>query len=175
MFVTRGDRAMPSVALTAARFAARFSIGTFGTDLFANTIVDPTKKDGKNLVVYYDSDDAGKDGGNIRTLAGSPTWYVDRMILSASGGDTATANGLLCRHVNFLCSVRGEPAFCEEEGTWYRFLHFALVGRPRRPGRTVAGQDLYEAVLRVVWRPMSAQDPDYVAVTGIGATAPTGD
>ena len=170
MFVTRGDRVMPSVALTAARFAAKFSIGTFGGDLFANTVVDPSKKDGKNLVVYFDSDDAGRDGGNIRTLAGSPTWYIDRMIVSASGGDTAIANGLLRRHVNFLCAVRGEPAFCEEDGIWYRFLHIALLGRPRRPGRTAAGQDVYEANLRIMWRPMSSRDPDYAAVTGITQT-----
>lgn len=167
MFVTRGDRVMPSVALTAARFSAKYAVGTFGVDLFANTVVDPSKKDGKNLVVYFDSDDSGKDGGNVRTLAGSPTWYVDKMIVAASGGDTAVASGLLGRHVNFLCSVRSEPVLCEEDGIWYRFLHVALIGRPRRPGRTAAGQDLYEAVLRIVWRPMSAADPDYVSVTGI--------
>lgn len=167
MFVGRGDRVMPSVALTAARFSAKYSFGTFGVDLFANTVVDPSKKDGKNLVVYFDSDDEGKDGGNVRLLAKRPSWFIDRMIISASGGDTAIANGLLRKHVNFLCSVRGEPALCEEDGVWYRFLHFAMLGRPRRPGRTAAGQDLYEATLRVMWRPMSSQDPDYAAVTGI--------
>lgn len=167
MFVTRGDVVMPSVALTAARFAAGHSVGVFGNDLFCNTIVDPAKKDGKNLVVYYDSDDPGRDGGNVRTLAGRPAWFVDRMIISASGGSTAIANGLLRRHVNFLCSVRGENVLCEEDGIWYRFLHFALLGRPRRPGRTEAGQDLYEAVLRVMWRPMSSADPDYATITGI--------
>lgn len=167
MFVGRGDRVMPSVALTAARFSAKHSFGTFGVDLFANTIVDPSKKDGKNLVVYFDSDDAGKDGGNVRLLAKRPSWYIDRMIISASGGDTAIANGLLRKHVNFLCSVRGEPAFCEEDGVWYRFLHFAMLGRSRRPGRTTAGQDLYEANLRVMWRPMSSLDPGYAAITGI--------
>lgn len=167
MFVRRGDVVMPSVALTAARFSGAHAIGTFGGDLFANTVVDPSKKDGKNLVVYFDSDDAGKDGGNVRTLAGSPAYFVDRMIITASGGSTAVANGLLRRHVNFLCSVRGENVMCEEDGTWYRFLHFALLGRPRRPGRTLAGQDLYEATLRVMWRPMSARDPNYAEVTGI--------
>lgn len=167
MFVTRGDRAMPSIALTAARFSARFAIGTYGGDLFANVVVDPAKKDGKNSVVYYDSDDNGKDGGNVRTLASSPAYYVDRMIIAASAGNTELANRLLRRHVNFLCSVRGEPAFCQEDGIWYWFMHFALMGRPRRPGRTEAGQDLYEATLRVMWRPMSASDPNYTQVTGI--------
>ena len=164
---------MPSVALTAARFSARHSIGVFGDDLFANTVVDPKKRDGKSIVVYFDSDDSGKEGGNVRTLARSPTWYIDRLIVTTSGGDTAVANELLRRHVNFLCSVRGENTLCEEDGTWYRFLHVAMLGRPRRPGRTMAGQDLYEATLRVVWRPMSANDPDYVAVTGIGLTGAT--
>ena len=167
MFVSRGDRIMPSIALTAAKFAAKHSIGTFGADLFANCVVDPSKKDGKNLVVYFDSDDAGKDGGTVRTLAGTPTWYIDRMIVAASGGSTAVANGLLGRHVNFLCSIRGEPVLCEEDNIWYRFLHFAMLGRPRRPGRTEAGQDLYEATLRVMWRPLSASDPDYAEITGI--------
>ena len=36
-----------------------------------------------------------------------------------------------------------------------------------RPGRTTAGMDIYEATLRVLWRPMSSRDPDYAAVTGI--------
>ena len=167
MFVTRGDFAMPSVALVAARFSAKHGVGTFGETLFANTVIDPAKKDGKNLVVYFDSDDNGKDGGNVRTLASGTTWYIDKMILSASAADSGTANGLLRKHVNFLCSARSEPAFCEEDQIWYRFLHVALLGRPRRPGRTTAGMDLYEATLRVMWRPMSAFDPDYTAVTGI--------
>lgn len=167
MFVTRGDRVMPSVAIAAARFSAKHGIGAFGETLFANTIVDPAKKEGKNCVVYYDADDDGKDGGNVRTLAGSPTWFIDKMVMSASAGDSATANGLLLRHVNFLCSVRGEPVLCEEQQTWYVFLHIALLGRPRRPGRSSAGMDLYEATLRVMWRPMSAADPNYTAVTGI--------
>ena len=167
MFVTRGDHVMPSVALTLSKFSAKYGRGTFGVDLFANVVVDPARKDTKNLVVYFDSDDAGKDGGNIRTLAGTPTWYIDRLIVSASGGSTAIAMGLLSKHVDFLCSVRTEPVFCEETGIWYRILHVALLGRPRRPGRTAAGQDLYEAMLRVMWRPMSAKDSDYIAVTGI--------
>lgn len=167
MFVTRGDRVMPSVALTLAKYSASYSIGTYGSDLFANTIVDPSKKDGKNLVVYFDSDDSGKDGGNLRTLAGTPSCYIDRLIVQASGDKTATANGLLSRHINFLCSVRGEPVFCEEDGIWYYLMHAAMLGRPRRPGRTAQGQDLYEAMLRIMWRPMSAADPNYTAVTGI--------
>jgi len=167
MFVKRGDVMMPSVALTAARFAAKHGVGVWGENLFVNTIVDTSKKNGKDLVVYYDSDDAGKDGGNVRTLAGTPTWYVDKLIISGSAGTSAVASGLLRRHVNFLCSVRGEAALCEEDQVWYRFLHFALIGRPRRPGRTEAGMDLYEASLRVMWRPMSASDPDYTAITGI--------
>ena len=167
MFVTRGDFAMPSVALMTARFAGCHAVGVFGVDLFANTVVDPSKKDGKNLVVYFDSDDAGKDGGNVRTLAGRPAYFVDRMIVAASGGSTAVATGLLRRHINFLCSIRGENVQCEEDGIWYRFLHVALLGRPRRPGRTLAGQDLYEAMLRIMWRPMSSRDPNYAVVTGI--------
>lgn len=167
MFVTRGDRVMPSVALVLARFSAKYSLGTFGSDLFANTVVDPSKQDGKNIVVYFDSDDNGKDGGNVRTLAGSPSYYIDRMILSASGGTTGIANTLLRKHVNFLCSVRGEPLFCDEDNIWYWLMHVALIGRPRRPGRTLGGQDLYEAVLRLMWRPMSSKDPNYSEVTGI--------
>jgi len=158
---------MPSVALTLSKFSAKYGKGTFGVDLFANAVVDPAKKENKNLVVYFDSDDAGMDGGNVRTLAGTPAWYIDRLIVSASGGSTVIAMGLLRKHVNFLCSVRSEPVLCEEDGVWYRILHVALLGRPRRPGRTAAGQDLYEATLRIMWRPMSAQDSDYTAVTGI--------
>ena len=167
MFVTRGDFVMPSVALTAARFSAKYGIGAFGETLFANTVLDPKKKDGKNMVVYFDSDDGGRDGGSVRTLASRPTWFIDKMIVSASAGDTASANRLLRRHINFLCSVRSEPVFCDDDQTWYRFLHFAMIGRPYRPGRTSAGMELYEANLRVQWRPMSSNDPDYLAVTGI--------
>ena len=167
MFVTRGDFVMPSVALTAARFSAKYGIGAFGETLFANTVLDPKKKDGKNMVVYFDSDDEGRDGGSVRTLASRPTWFIDKMIVSASAGDTASANGLLRRHINFLCSVRSEPVFCDDDQTWYRFLHFAMIGRPHRPGRTSAGMELYEANLRVQWRPMSSNDPDYLSVTGI--------
>jgi len=159
---------MPSVALTAARFAAGYGIGKWGETLFANVVVDPAKRDSKALVVYFDSDDPGRDGGCVRTLASTPTWYIDRLIISSQAGDSAVANENLRAHVNFLCSVRGEAAFCGEDQVWYRFLHFALIGRPRRPGRTEAGLDLYEAALRVMWRPMSASDPDYAAVTGIG-------
>ena len=167
MFVTRGDLVMPSVALTTARFSAKYGIGAFGETLFANTVLDPKKKDGKNMVVYFDSDDEGRDGGSVRTLASRPTWFIDKMIVSASAGDTASANRLLRRHINFLCSVRSEPVFCDDDQTWYRFLHFAMIGRPHRPGRTSAGMELYEANLRVQWRPMSSNDPDYLAVTGI--------
>ena len=167
MFVTRGDFVMPSVALTAARFSAKYGIGAFGETLFANTVLDPKKKDGKNMVVYFDSDDEGRDGGSVRTLTSRPTWFIDKMIVSASAGDTASANRLLRRHINFLCSVRSEPVFCDDDQTWYRFLHFAMIGRPHRPGRTSAGMELYEANLRVQWRPMSSNDPDYLSVTGI--------
>lgn len=167
MFVTRGDRMMPSAALVAARFAAKHGRGTYGENLFANAVVDTSKRETKNIVVYFDPDDNGRDGGAARLLAKSPTWFVDKLIVSASGGDSAVANGLLRSHINFLCSIRREHAFCEEDGIWYTFLHFAMIGRPRRPGRTTAGMDLYEATLRLVWRPMSAADPDYAAVTGI--------
>lgn len=169
MFVTTGDIVMPSVAVTAARFAEKFLDARYGENLFANVVVDPAKKDGKSIVVYFDSDDKGRDGGNVRTLAHGITWFVDRMIVSASGPDSASANALLRRHVGFLCSVRSHPVLCEEDGIWYRFLHIAMLGRPQRPGRTLGGMDLYEAVLRVVWRPMSSQDPDYAEVTGITA------
>ena len=159
---------MPSVAIVAAKFAAAHGVGSWGNNLFANTVVDPAKKTiGKGIVVYYDSDDNGKEGGNARTLASGPSYFVDRLIISSSDGDSASANALLRRHVNFLCSARGEPAFCDEDQVWYRFLHFALLGRPKRPGRTAASMDLYEATLRVMWRPMSSRDPDYTAVTGI--------
>jgi len=166
-FIRTGDRMMPSLALTAAKFAAKHGFGTFGENLFANVVVDPSKKDGKSIVVYYDPDDEGRDGGTVRTLASGPTWYIDRLILSASGGDTATVTTLLRKHVNFLCSVRSIPVFVEEDQTWYRILHVVMLGRPRRPGRTTAGMELYETTLRVMWRPMSAQDPDYATVTGI--------
>lgn len=167
MFVTRGDRMMPSVALVAAKFAAKHGRGVWGANLFCNVVVDPAKRDGKNIVVYYDDDSNGRDGGNVRTLAGSPSWYIDKMIISASAADTASANSLMRGHVNFLCSVRSHPVFCEEDGIWYRFLHVAMLGRPRRPGRTTAGMDLYEATLRIVWRPMSTRDSDYTEITGI--------
>ena len=167
MFVSRGDKVMPSVALVAAQFSAKYGIGVYGNTLFANTVLDPAKKDGKNVVVYFDDDSSAKDGGTVRTLAKGPTWFVDKMIVSASAADSATANQMMRQHVNFLCSVRSEPVFCNEDQIWYRFLHIALLNRPRRPGRTTAGMDLYEATLRIAWRPMSAQDPDYVAVTGI--------
>ena len=169
-FIRTGDRMMPSLALTAAKFAAKHGFGTFGENLFANVVVDPSKKDGKSIVVYYDPDDEGRDGGTVRTLASGPTWYVDRIILSASGGDTATVTTLLRKHVNFLCSMRSIPVFVEEDQTWYRILHVVMLGRPRRPGRTTAGMELYETTLRVMWRPMSAQDPDYATVTGIEET-----
>lgn len=167
MFITKGDRVMPSLAVVAARFSARHGIGSFGDNLFANTVVDPAKKDGKSIVVYFDADDSGKDGGNVRTLAGGPSWYVDKLIVTASGDGSTVANRLLRRHINFLCSVRREPAFCDEDGIWYRLLHVAMLGRPVRPGRTHAGMDIYEATLRVLWRPLSALDPEYAAVTGI--------
>lgn len=167
MFIETGDWAMPSVALTAARFASNHNMGEFGKTLFANTVFEPAKKEGKNAVVYFDSDDEGKEGGNLRVLNGTPAWYEDRMILASSAGDTGVAMQMIRRHIGFLCSVRGEPAFCQEDQIWYMFLHISLVGRVRRPGRTSAGQDLYEATLRVLWRPMSREDKNYTAVTGI--------
>ena len=172
MFITTGDRAMPSLAVSAARLSAKYGVGDYGNTLFANTVVDPAKKVDKSIAVYFDSDDNGRDGGNLRTLASGPAWYVDKLIVTASGGNTATANALIRRHINFLCSVRREPVFCDEDQTWYRILHVAMLGRPVRPGRTAAGMELYEATLRVLWRPMSSRDADYAAVTGItGATA----
>ena len=167
MFITTGDRAMPSLAVTAARLSAKYHLGDFGGNLFANTVVDPAKKDGKSIVVYFDCDDNGRDGGNVRTLASGPAWYVDKMIVTASAGDSASANAMIRKHINFLCSVRREPVFCDEDQVWYRILHVAMLGRPVRPGRTTAGMDIYEATLRVLWRPMSSRDPDYAAVTGI--------
>lgn len=170
MFIRTGDRVMPSIAVMAARLAAKYSVGSFGDDLFANVVVDPAKKEKKSIVVYFDCDDNGRDGGNVRTLASGPTWYEDKIIVTASGGESGIANALMRRHVNFLCSARREPVFCDEDQIWYRVLHVAMIGRPKRPGRTQAGMDLYEATLRVLWRPMSARDPDYTAVTGIAAT-----
>ena len=169
MFVLTGDKMMPSAAVVLARFMESVGLGTWGTNLFANVVVDPTKQDKKSIVVYFDSDDNGKDGGNVRTLASGPAWFVDKVIVTASAGDSATANTLLARHVNLLCAVRTHPVFNDENQTWYRVLHVALLGRPRRPGRTAGGMDLYEATLRVTWRPMAATDPDYVTVTGIGS------
>lgn len=158
---------MPSIALTAARFASHHNIGVFGDNLFANTVFDPNKKDGKNAVVYFDSDDMENAGGHLRVLDGPPAWYDDRMIVASSAPDSGAAMTMIRKHINFLCSVRGEPVFCEEDQIWYRILHVRMSGRIRRPGRTSAGQELYEALLQVKWRPMSSADPDYAAVTGI--------
>lgn len=168
MFVTRGDKMMPSIALVAARFAEKCGFGSWGTDLFSNVVVDVTKQDGKSVVVYFDGEDNGKDGGNVRTLASGPAWYVDKLIVTASAGNSVAANALLRKHVNFLCSIRSHPVFHDEEQIWYRILHVALLGRARRIGRTTGGMDLYEATLHVAWRPLSSADPDYAAITGIG-------
>ena len=166
-FITTGDRAMPSIALCAARFAAKHGLGRFGDNLFANTVVDPAKQDGKSITLYMDADDDGKTLGTVRTLASGPTWYLDKLMLTCTGGDTATAIRLVRSHVNFLCSIRGENLLDEETQTWYRILHAALIGRVLRTGRTPGNMDVYEAALRVMWRPMSAKDPGYAEVTGI--------
>lgn len=166
-FVNTGDRMMPSLATVAARFVENCGLGTFGTDLYANIVIDQSKKDGKSIVVYFDPDDDGKDGGNLRTLASGSAWFVDKLIVTATAGTSAEANALLRRHVNLMCSVRRHPVFNDEDQTWYRILHVALLGRPRRPGRTAGGVDLYEAMLRVAWRPLSVNDPEYATVTGI--------
>lgn len=168
MFITTGDFAMPSVALTAARFSAKHGFGTYGQDLFANVVVDPNKKDGKNLVVYYDSDDDKIDGGAVRTLSSGNSWFVDKLIVSSSANDTATANSQLRKHVNFLCSIRGEPVQDEDDQKWYRFLHIAIIGRMKRQGRTAAGWDLYEATLRVMWRRLSKDDDEYERIMSQG-------
>lgn len=168
MFVTTGDFAMPSVALTAARFSGKYGLGSFGNNLFANVVVDPKKQDGKSIVVYYDCDDDKIDGGAVRTMSSGNTWFVDKLIITSHGNDTYTANSLIRRHINFLCSVRGEPVQDEDDQIWYRFLHVALMGRVKRPGRTPAGWDYYSATLRVMWRPMSIDDPDYDSVVRQG-------
>lgn len=167
MFINTGDMMMPSVGLATARFSAKYGLGVFGDNLFANTVVDPSKQDSKNIVVYFDSDGDVKQGGNVRTLASGPAWYVDQMIISASAEDSGTANGLIRKHINFLCSIRSEPVYCDEDQIWYRIIHVALHGRARRVGKTPAGMELYEAVLRIMWRPMSSRDSDYKTVTGI--------
>ncbi len=169
MFVNRGDYAMPSVALTLARFSAKHGRGMFGDNLFANVVLDPTKKDGKNMVVYYDSDDDKMDGGAVRLLNREPSWYIDRMVVSSSAADTATANALMRRHINFLCSIRGEPVRDDDTHEWFYIVHVAVLGRIRRPGRTSAGMDLYEAALRVVWRPLSPKDDCYDDVVAVPA------
>ena len=172
MFVTRGDVMMPSAAVVLARFAEKFGFGSWGVDLFGNVVVDPSKQDGKSIAVYFDADDDSRDGGNVRTLASGPAWFVDKIIVTATGSTSQQANALLRKHVNFLCSIRTQPVYNEEDQIWYRILHVALLWRPRRPGRTAGGMDMYEARLRIMWRPMSVNDPDYAEVTGIaGATA----
>ncbi len=168
-FTDRGDIVMPSVALNAARFAASFGVGVFGDTLFANVVIDPSKKDGKNTVVYYDSDDTSLEGGNVRMLNRAPSWYVDRMIVTSSAHSTMEARRLIRRHINFLCSIRMAPVFDDDDQIWYRFVHIAMLGRVRRPGRTAAGMDLHEAALRVLWRPVSKDDDDYqeLITTGV--------
>ena len=165
MLVGHGDFLMPSVAINTARFATAHNVGRFGDNLFANTVVDPSKEDANGIVVYFDSEKG--EGGNIRTLGSGPAWFVDQMCISSSALNSGDAQGQLRRHVNFLCSVRSEPLLCAEDQIWYRFIHIALIGRPKRVGRTGRGMELYEATMQVKWRPMSTQDSDYSAVTGI--------
>ena len=43
MLIRTGDRVMPSLAVTAARLAAKYHVGSFGDDLFANVVADPAK------------------------------------------------------------------------------------------------------------------------------------
>ena len=159
---------MPSVALTLARFSAKYGKGNFGDTLFANVVVDPVKKDGKNTVVYYDSDDERLDGGAVRLLNREPSWYIDRMIISSSAADTTSAMALMRKHINFLCSIRGEPVQDEDSHEWFYIVHVAMLGRIRRPGRTAAGMDLYNATLRVVWRPISPNDDCYDRIVATG-------
>lgn len=166
-FIKTGDIMMPSAAVTCARFASKHNKGVFGKDLFANTVVDPNKQDSKDIVCYFDSDGDIRRGGNVRTLASGPAWFVDEIIISSSAENSADAVQRLRLHVNFLCSIRNHPVFCEEDQIWYRFIHFALNGRPKRVGRTAGGMQLYEATIRIVWRPMSTQDRDYETITGI--------
>lgn len=166
MFITTGDMMMPSAAVCAARLATKHGLGDFGSNLFANSVVDPSKQDAKNIVCYFDSDNT-RQSGNLRTLASGTTWYVDEIFVTASSERSEQANALLRKHVGFLCSVRTHPVFCDEDQTWYRFLHISLKGRSKRAGKTTGGMELYEATLRVAWRPMSSSDPDYKEVTGI--------
>ena len=166
MFITTGDIMMPSAAVCAARLAAKHGLGAFGSNLFANSVVDPSKQDAKNIVCFFDSD-ATKQSGNLRTLASGTTWYVDEIIVTASSERSEHANALLRKYVNFLCSVRTHPVFCDDDQIWYRFLHITLKGRAKRVGKTTGGMELYEGVLRVAWRPMSSRDPDYKETTGI--------
>jgi len=157
---------MPSVALCAVRFAAKHGLGIFGSDLFANVIVDPSKTDTKEKVIYFDGD-ADKQGGNVRTLASGPSYFVDQMIISSSAEDSGTANALIRKHIHFLCSIRGEPVLCVEDQIRYWIMHCALTGRAKRIGKNSAGLELYEAMIRVMWRPMSTDDPNYETLTGI--------
>ena len=168
-FVKWGDIMMPSVALTAARFSAKYGRGNFGSNLFANMVVDPTKQDSNGIVVYFDTDKE-KSGGNVRVLRGAPTWVVEQMIVSSSALNSGDANMQCRQHVNFLCSVRGVPVQCEEDKLWYRLIHISLVNNPRRVGKTGGGMELYEAMLQIKWRPMSTSDSDYESVTGISIT-----
>jgi hypothetical protein len=166
-FIRTGDKVMPSVAICAARFAAQHGFGSYGVNLFANTITDPKLQDSKDTVCYFDSDADAKQGGTVRTLAGGPTWYVDQLIIQASSETSANANLLLRNHVNFLCSVRNHPVFYEEDQLWYKFVHVLMAGRARRVGKTPAGMELYEAILRINWRLLSTSDSEYETVTGI--------
>lgn len=169
-FIHSGDFMMPSVAITAARFAAKHSVGVFGENLFANTIVDPSKQDANGIIMYQDSDGGNKEGGALRTLATGPAWFVDQMMVYSWAEDSADSVELMRKHVNFLCSIRNMPVFCEEDHIWYRFIHIALDGRAKRTGKTIGGMEEYQATIRVAWRPMSIHDRDYVEVTGIEIT-----
>lgn len=167
MFIRTGDIMMPSVALASARFSAKHGVGTFGTNLFANTVVDPSKQDTSNVVIYFDSDLNPQKGGNVRTLGSGTSWFVDQMLISASANNSAKANALMRKHVNFLCSARMEPVYIDEDQMWCMFLHFALDGRAKRVGRTPAGMELYECIVRVLWRPLSEKDKGYEQITGV--------
>lgn len=166
-FITTGDFAMPSLAICAARFADRHNVGVFGEDVFANTYHNQKEKPVKTFVTYSDATDGGGTKGGVeRTLAHGNTWYVDKLLITATGKDSAEANAIMRKHINFLCSVRGEPVHCEEDGIWYYILHVAMIGRVGRSGRNADGLEQYNAALRVLWRPMSNKDPGYYELTG---------
>ena len=82
-FIRTGDRTC--LALRSLRQKVLSQHGFFRDiwweNLFANVVADPSKKDGKSIVVYYDPDDEGRDpeallGRSQADQHGTPTVLI---------------------------------------------------------------------------------------------------